>query len=215
MRTILLAASLLAASSVGASACAPRFRPATWTQLDIRPMDERGEELPRARLYIDGEDRGEVPAVLWVRSGSHSFRLVSGERTGTEEQILPKGPYRLRVLLRPPPAEEASKPPSGVVLGSLAPAVIDARIKDNLGPIRLCYDRALPANPRLKGKIVMAFIIEPDGSVSIARVSTSNMDHEDVEDCIAETFRAIRFPEPAGGGIVSVKYPLVFNSAAK
>lgn len=100
-----------------------------------------------------------------------------------------------------------------VIMGSLDPAIIDAVIKRHLAQIKYCYDRELPAKPKLHGKLVVQFVIESDGRVSTAKMHSSSMKDASVESCVADRFKKIRFPQPKGGGIVSVKYPLVFNSA--
>lgn len=213
MRTSLPLLALSLVSALCVSACAPRFRPSTWTQLHVQAVDEQGKALPRARLFIDGEGRGEAPAVLWVRAGSHSFRLVSGERSGTTEQILPEGPFRLRVrIAKALPPEPA---PPDLALDSIPPSEIDARMKENLGPLQGCYERVLAGMPRLKGKVVVQFEIKPDGAVGNAYVRYSNIIHDDMDHCIAATVRAIRFPPRNNEQPLRVNYPLVFEPAKR
>lgn len=76
--------------------------------------------------------------------------------------------------------------------------------------IRFCYQRALLARPELAGKIVIAFVIGADGRVYAASLAESTMGAPDVEGCIVERFRALRFPPTGGGGQVKVRYPFVF-----
>ncbi len=100
-----------------------------------------------------------------------------------------------------------------VIMGSLDPAIIDAVIKRHLAQIQYCYERELQANPKLQGKIVENFTIESDGRVSVARTKSSTMGHKGVESCISDRFMKIRFPQPKGGGIVTVNYPLLFKGS--
>lgn len=100
-----------------------------------------------------------------------------------------------------------------VVMGSLDPALIDAVIKRHLEQIKYCYDRELPKKPKLSGKLVVNFTIAADGLVTQAKMKSSTMNDGTVEGCVAERFRKLRFPQPKGGGIVNVNYPLLFSSS--
>jgi outer membrane biosynthesis protein TonB len=99
-----------------------------------------------------------------------------------------------------------------IILGALDKSLIDAVIKRNMRRIRYCYQRQLPKNPSLGGKIVVKFVISKTGSVSKASIKSSSMGSAAVEDCIAnKVFRTLKFPEPKGGGIVIVSYPFIFS----
>jgi outer membrane biosynthesis protein TonB len=99
-----------------------------------------------------------------------------------------------------------------IILGALDKSLIDAVIKRNMRRIRYCYQRQLPKDPTLGGKIVVKFVISKDGSVSKASIRSSSMASPAVESCIAnKVFRTLKFPEPKGGGIVIVSYPFIFS----
>ncbi len=98
-----------------------------------------------------------------------------------------------------------------VIMGALDRAVIDAYIKRNLAKIRWCYEKELNKDPKLFGKIVINFIISKTGQVSSSKVQRSTMGNENVESCVADQIKKIRFPAPKGGGIVIVNYPFVFK----
>jgi Ca-activated chloride channel family protein len=101
-----------------------------------------------------------------------------------------------------------------IVLGSIDKSVIDRVIKRHLARIRYAYERGLVRQPRLAGKLVIKFVIGKDGSVSSATVTSSTLADEGVEQAVVDVFAAMRFPAPAGGGIVIVSYPLVFQPEA-
>ena len=100
-----------------------------------------------------------------------------------------------------------------VTISSLDPSRVDAAIRKQLARIQWCYERALPRDPSLAGKIVVAFRIGPDGRAADTRVETSTLHDGDVERCVVERFSSIPFPSPKGGGSVSVHYPLLFKSS--
>ena len=99
------------------------------------------------------------------------------------------------------------------VLGGLDKSLIDEQIKRNLAQIRYCYQRELPKNPTLGGKVRVQFIIGKDGSVSKANIKSSTINSTAVENCIIHRFLRFKFPKPEGEGIVMVNYPFMFQSS--
>jgi pSer/pThr/pTyr-binding forkhead associated (FHA) protein/outer membrane biosynthesis protein TonB len=98
-----------------------------------------------------------------------------------------------------------------IILGALDKSLIDAVIKKHMNQIRYCYQRELPKNPTLGGKVTVKFVISKTGSVSKASTKTSTMNNKAVEGCINSRFMRFKFPEPKGGGIVIVSYPFIFQ----
>jgi len=98
-----------------------------------------------------------------------------------------------------------------IILGPLDKCFIDAVIKRNQSEIRDCYQEQLSRNPGLGGKIVVKFVIAKDGTVSKASTKSSTMNNKSVEGCLNSRFEHFKFPEPKGGGIVIVSYPIVFE----
>lgn len=97
------------------------------------------------------------------------------------------------------------------ILGSLTADLITPVIKRNMSHLRYCYQRELTKDPDLAGKVTVKFIISGKGSVDAAKVDASTLGSAAVESCIAGRFMRFQFPEPKGGGIVVVRYPLVFS----
>lgn len=98
-----------------------------------------------------------------------------------------------------------------IVLGALDPALIDKVVKSKMSQIRYCYTRELQKNPSLAGKLTIKFTISKDGSVSAASVKSSTVGSPAVDQCVVQRFYQMQFPEPKGGGIVSVSYPFIFS----
>jgi hypothetical protein len=75
-----------------------------------------------------------------------------------------------------------------------------------------CYLRARPANPGLRGNIVVNFVVSPDGSVPYAAALEEGTDLADdnVIECVLDAFRKLRFQAPVGGRAVAT-YPLKFE----
>lgn len=75
--------------------------------------------------------------------------------------------------------------------------------------VRACYERVLKGEENLRGRLVMAFSIEPDGSVSSAKVANDELGSDKVARCVTHAVGAFRFPE--GTEAVAVEYPMVFE----
>ena len=98
-----------------------------------------------------------------------------------------------------------------IILGALDKSLIDAVIKKHMNQIRYCYQRELPKNPDLGGKVTVKFVIAKNGTVSKASTKSSTLGSKAVEGCINSRFMRFKFPEPKGGGIVIVSYPFIFQ----
>lgn len=88
-------------------------------------------------------------------------------------------------------------------------------MEETVGRVRpqleYCYQTEANDHPGLSGKILFKFVIAADGTVSSAKVTETTMNHGTVEACICSRFERLQFPEPRGGGIVIVSYPLEFK----
>ena len=67
--------------------------------------------------------------------------------------------------------------------------------------ITRCYERGLGSNPNLRGRVVIEFRIEGNGSVGDARLPDNEVGTE-VGNCITGAMRRWRFPAPDGGSVM-------------
>ena len=96
------------------------------------------------------------------------------------------------------------------VIGRLPPEAIRRIIRQNFGRFRLCYEKALSANPTLQGRVTARFVIGRDGAVSSVADGGSDIGNPAVVSCVVRAFYGLSFPQPEGG-IVTVTYPIVFS----
>ncbi|MEN9797478.1 MAG: hypothetical protein RL653_1174 [Pseudomonadota bacterium] len=104
-------------------------------------------------------------------------------------------------------------PGKTTVVGGLAKDVIQKVIKRHENEIKYCYESELQKTPDLSGKVAVAWTIDGSGAVADANVSESTLGSNSVEACILTRIRRWKFPEPEGGGVVSVTFPWVFKPA--
>jgi TonB family protein len=97
------------------------------------------------------------------------------------------------------------------VEGHLDREVIRRVMREHRREIRDCYQREFQRNPDLHGRVVVSFTIDPTGRVARARISESDLNNSNVEDCVVRRVERFVFPQPTTPGLVHVNYPFVFT----
>ena len=92
-------------------------------------------------------------------------------------------------------------------VGDIDKNAVKSTVKSNLAKLQTCYDRALLANPGIEGKVLATFKVAIDGTVREAKASGV---HPDLESCVADVIKTLRFP--AGTTEVAVSYPFTFQN---
>jgi hypothetical protein len=75
------------------------------------------------------------------------------------------------------------------------------------------YNRELRNNPALKGQMVLRLTIEPDGSVSMCALQSTDMNAPDLADQVVNRTRTINFGAKEGVPTVTIVYPIDFLPA--
>lgn len=87
---------------------------------------------------------------------------------------------------------------------------VNRYVRMRIKSIQGCYEKELKRNPGLKGKVVVRFVINPDGRVSEISIETNSMGDEAVAACIVNVIRSWKFPfHPPDAAAVS--FPFVFS----
>ena len=98
------------------------------------------------------------------------------------------------------------------VLSGLSKDIINAVVARHRSEIRWCYEAALQRNPGLRGKVTMAFNIQPNGVVSYAGTKESTVGDSALENCIASKIKTWIFPKPEAPVVTEVSaYPFYLN----
>lgn len=85
-------------------------------------------------------------------------------------------------------------------------------IHDHMGEIRYCHESAMVYDPKLQGKALIKFTINPAGRVSAASISESNLGNSPLAPCVVSRLKTWQFPRPKGGIDVTVTYPFLFKT---
>jgi outer membrane biosynthesis protein TonB len=76
------------------------------------------------------------------------------------------------------------------------------------------YNRALRTDASLRGQMVLRLTIEPDGSVSMCKLQSSDMNAPDLADQVVGIVRTINFGAKEGVQALTILYPIDFLPAA-
>jgi hypothetical protein len=76
------------------------------------------------------------------------------------------------------------------------------------------YNRELRANPTLQGKMVLRITIEPDGSVSLSKVESTDLESETLVAKIVARVKRFNFGDKPGVPTVTILYPIDFLPAS-
>jgi len=75
------------------------------------------------------------------------------------------------------------------------------------------YNRALRNDPTLKGQMVLRLTIEPDGSVSMCKLQSSDMNATELADQVVKITLTINFGAKEGVKALTISYPIDFLPA--
>ncbi len=118
------------------------------------------------------------------------------------------GTLTLTVVLGTLPVDGGTGPPTG----NLDRDIIVGIIRRHSAEVWPCFAQALAnKSPQHGGKVVVSWVIAPDGQVSEATVSEDSLGLAPLEACIAARVKAWRFPPPEGHGPVHVSFPFVYS----
>jgi len=72
------------------------------------------------------------------------------------------------------------------------------------------YNRELREDPTLRGQMVLRLTIEPDGSVSMCTMQSTDMKAPDLAAQVVERVRTINFGTKDGVQALTIVYPIDF-----
>lgn len=95
--------------------------------------------------------------------------------------------------------------------GHLQPVQIEKGLAPHQGSLARCYKSHARRARFLAGKLVVKFVVGPDGAVKQVQLSENDLGAWPVERCILEIARAMTFAEPKGGDrVAEFTIPLEF-----
>lgn len=89
--------------------------------------------------------------------------------------------------------------------------VVVRMIRMRMGAIRACYEIELRRTPTLAGRVLVAFAVQPTGSVSGVHAVENSTGSDALAACATNTVRRFRFPTGPTGGNAQFQFPFVFS----
>ena len=99
------------------------------------------------------------------------------------------------------------------VQGSLDKEIIRRIIRRHINEVHYCYQQSLQRKPSLGGRIVLSFLILPQGTTTAVTPANDTVGDPALASCLVQAGRRWLYPAPQGGGIVKVSFPFVFTPA--
>jgi hypothetical protein len=87
--------------------------------------------------------------------------------------------------------------------------VISEMVKAQRQPVRDCYEKERKKNPKLQGKMVIHFVLDPEGKVTDIKLNEERSDikEPDLVACAIKVIRGIKFPASSKGMVTEINYP--------
>lgn len=90
------------------------------------------------------------------------------------------------------------------------------KIKQHLPQFQSCYSEARKTDKALKGKIIITFTVDEEGTVTTAEVDKkSSLNNEVLNQCMISEINKIDFPSPPKGALAEISYPFEFKPNRK
>jgi hypothetical protein len=90
-------------------------------------------------------------------------------------------------------APAAATRSEATLAASPEPDQIRARVNERLRDVRRCFEGLLERSPGASGKLMIAWHIEPDGTVSNVRVTDATVGDDAMNACVVGVFETMRF----------------------
>ena len=91
-------------------------------------------------------------------------------------------------------------------------ADIEETMATHLDDVRGCYNRAGKAKKYAAGKVMLRFFVSGEGKPQDVLVVANDLGNYDVERCLVDVGRHVKFPPPEGKKATTFEYPVEFRS---
>jgi len=153
-----------------------------------------------------------APAPATPPAGASEEEMVDLEKIleGTTPPPAPEPPAEPEPAPPAAPLPEEPPPATPTKQGKIDIDEVKEVIRSHMGRIKICYREGLKEDENLSGELKVQFTIGLEGQVMAAKIVSSTLDNPTVENCILRRFARMQFPKPKGG-VVTIKYPLIFK----
>jgi TonB family protein len=96
-------------------------------------------------------------------------------------------------------------------VGVYESADVEETMAEHMGEVRGCYRRAGRAQRYAGGKVTLRFAVGGDGQPTDVVVIATELGNYEVERCLVDVARAVKFPAPEGKKATTFEYPVEFR----
>ncbi|HEY3452728.1 MAG TPA: AgmX/PglI C-terminal domain-containing protein [Myxococcales bacterium] len=217
MTTTTMTRALALASLLLLVAAAPKSaqRPPPKAALEATRVEEGGVLFVRLVAHQDVED---VSVRVEPTDRLVEFRAMKAGEVrkvaavgATGAVVATRGLPPIRVDLS---AQAAADPPAAAKGSKASGEPLDRtsltrEIQKHTREVRACYEKALPKNPKLSGKLTLEWTLAPSGAVASARIRETTVADPKVGACVLASVKTWKFP--ASSEETTVAFPFVFR----
>jgi TonB family protein len=129
----------------------------------------------------------------------HGVRSVEGARRGGAADLVGRSSRSPELRLG-----------DATTFGGLSREVVHRIVMQHRGRMRHCYETRLRANPELRGRVTIKFVIAPQGTVPSVQVAGNTTGDDGLAACAQDVVRRMSFPQ--ADGVTAVTYPFTFQT---
>lgn len=186
----------------------------------LNALDQQGTPHPtRTKLWSDPQP-GNVEATNGTDVPHVESLATSPHRQAPSDTLAQPQPGPRKIATDGEPELKAGRqdivlvttPRPRVEGNGLDADTVHAFIQRMHGQLRHCLELGMLGGEKLNGRVRVAFVIAPDGSVMQARVAESALHQPATEDCIADGIRGWKFPAASSGLPTRVQHGFVFRT---
>jgi hypothetical protein len=166
---------------------------------------------PRLVFKVALADGGKVSTVAVAESGGTKVAAPCLEKMLQDVFLRAPPPVGVEAAVVVDTAAGLRLDGDVALLGALPNEAVEAGIRARMDRIAECYVGGLAGTPGLKGQLVVAFTVLPDGRVLAPEVKRTELWNPGMEACVLREVAASTFAPPESGAIVRVTYPFTFN----
>ena len=183
------------------------------TTIGLEPKREPETVVARELPGSDATEQERREAVLSILAGGEVVQQLPARATdegkefdrGLVSAMTPRGG-------RGGPVPRIRTPKKGFsVSGELPEDVVRRIVRSRTNEVRQCYSMSLRSSPKVKGVATFSWTIDADGTVTSAKAGSSSVRDKKLPLCIVKAIKRWKFPKPADGADVSVRFAFQFS----
>lgn len=144
------------------------------------------------KASFSGRAMSSLPSMPLASNMKNS---VVEERLEDKKEVRPVSGPETDAIVHPKHTLEVGKVS---VTQGLSEKTVQTMLKKQVQALNACYWQALKNQPSLKGAVVFKLVVDPAGRVTSVHTDKSNQNTDDLERCMIQELKKLRFSSPKG-----------------